>query len=137
MKKIFILITISIFIVSCNRVEKEVQGGWVIDQAYYYDEPVIWDLYGNGMSLRKDKTCHLPAISEFHERTPEEETGTWKVFKKDNISYLEIKTHNWIFNRTFEIQNLRKVQDSISWGYLMKMTLMSDSLKLDCTRPIY
>jgi hypothetical protein len=36
-----------------------------------------------------------------------------------------------------EIRNLRKVQDRDSWGHLMKMTLVSDSLKLDCTRAIY
>lgn len=108
----------------------------MVDQAYYHNEPLIWNLYSNGFDLKKDNTCILP-ISDFSHRHTDKETGTWRAFKKNNKSFIEINTTNDIFNRTFEVKKLRKVQDTVSWGYLMKMTLIADSLKLDCTKALY
>ncbi len=132
-KNLFCFIICCLSLISCNGLEKKVQGCWVIDQAYYNGEPIIWDLYGNGLGLEKDKKCNLPLITGNND----EGTGTWRVFKKGKVSYLEIKpNNNWIFNRTFEIQNLKLVGNDRT-GYLMKMTLVSDSLKLDCTRHVW
>ncbi len=136
MKKILIFTIIIFTLASCNELEKKVQGGWVVDQAYYHDEPVLWDLYSNGIGLNKDNKCNLP-ISDWADRHTDREKGTWKVSKKNGTPYLKINTTNKIFNRTFEIHNLRKVQDTVSWGYLMKMTLTADSIKLDCTKALY
>lgn len=121
---------------ACNTLEKEIQGGWVVDQAYYNNEPLIWNMYGNGVNFKQDNTCILPAINDLQTRTKEEREGKWDVSKKDDKSYLKITTSNEVFNRTFEIHNLRKVQDSVSWGHLMKMTLIADSLKLECTKAL-
>lgn len=135
-KTIFIL-TIILSFYSCNNDNKQIKGGWLVHQAYYNNKPVIWDLYGNNINLRTDNTCLLPEINNFQNRTNDEGIGTWKIFKQDGKQYLEIQTTNKIFRRTFEVYNLRKVQDSVSLGYFMKMTLLSDSLKLECTKIIF
>lgn len=138
MKKTNLIILFAcLFLISCNTLEDKLEGGWVVDQAYYHDEPVRWDLYGNGLGLREDNTCKLPPINMRSKRTPEEEKGTWKAFEENGKTYLQINTENWIFDRTFEVINLRKVQDTVSFGYLMKMTLTADSLKMDCTKALY
>lgn len=137
MKKIFTLIIFTYFIVSCNDIEKQIQGSWVVDQAYYDDEPVLWDLYTNSFDLKDNNICDLPPINRFSERSSEEVIGTWVTFKENGKSYIKINSTNSIFNRTFQIHNLRKVQDTVSWGYLLKMTISSDSLKMDCTKALY
>jgi len=132
-KKATLIICTAVLLIACEGLEDKVEGGWVIDRAYYNDEPVIWDLYTNGFDLREDNTCVLP-ISDWAPRDTHKETGSWEAFKGKGKSYIEISTPNTLFNRTFEVQNLRKVQDMVSRGYLMKMTLVADSLKMDCTK---
>jgi hypothetical protein len=132
-KKALIVSIMSFTIISCNHLEKQLQDGWTIDQAYYNDEPVIWNLYNNYLGLNRDYTCSLPRINI---DAAAEDIGKWKYFQQNDKLYLQISTENWIFNRTFEIRDLRKVGDP-RMGYLMKMTLISDSLKLDCTKPLY
>ena len=136
--KIISLIFLTCFLcAACNSLEEKLEGGWVVDQAYYHDEPVRWDLYTNAFDLNEDYTCELPPINRRSERTLEEQRGTWETFQKNDSTYLQIKTENRIFDRTFRVQNLRKVRESVSWGYLIKMTLIADSLKMDCTKALY
>ncbi len=130
------LFLVFIILVSCNPLENKLEGSWAVDQAYYNDEPVIWDLYSNVIILHENNTCDLPMI-DWEDRHTSKEKGTWNVYKKEGKPYLNINTPNKIFNRTFEIYNLREVRDSVSWGYLMKMTLAADSLKMDCTKALY
>lgn len=130
------LLTFLLILSGCNELEEKLIGSWVVDQAYYHDEPVMWDLYSNGFSLNENHTATLP-ISNWEDRHTDKEKGTWKAFKENGAAYLKIDTKNPIFGRTFEIQDLRRVQDSISLGYLMKMTLVSDSLKMVCTKALY
>jgi len=138
MKKTNLIILLAcLFLISCNQLENKLEGTWAIDQAYYHDEPVRWDLYTNALGLNENNTCNLPPINSRPKRTPNEEKGTWQAFEEKDKAYLEIDTENRIFDRTFEVHNLRKVQDSVSLGYLMKMTLVADSLKLDCTKALY
>ena len=137
MRNIGIVFVIILVFTACGKLERQMHGNWIVTQAYYHNEPVIWDLYHHCMDLREDNKCDLPPINDFKNRTEEEQIGVWRLVNKDNKAYLQIETENWIFNRTFEIHNLRKVQDTVNWGYLMKMTLTSDSLKLDCTRVLY
>lgn len=125
-----------ITLISCNSLEDKLAGGWAVDQAYYNNEPVIWDLYSNGLSLKEDNTCTLPPINTRSMRTIEEEKGTWQVYVDKNKIYLQINTGNRIFNRTFEVTNLREEQDPESLGNLLRMTLKADSLKLDCTKAL-
>lgn len=122
---------------ACNPLERKLEGTWAIDQAYYNDESVDWDLYTNALGINKNKTCDLPPIHPKSERIANEDKGVWTAFEENGKTYLKIETENWIFNRVFEVHNLSKVQDPISLGYLMKMTLSADSLKLDCTRAVY
>ena len=137
-KTILTFIIIGVLVTSCkDNIENELSGSWVVEQAYYNDEVVQWDLYTNAIQLNKDKTCDLPPIHSREERTLNEGKGIWEALEKQGNSYLQIKTENWIFNRTFEIHNLRKVRDNKSFGFLMKMTLTADSLKLDCTKALY
>ncbi len=116
---------------SCNTIEDEIQGEWVFDQAYYNNEPVFWDLCTNGMSLSKDGTCDLPPLNY------DDSKGIWKVIKKNNTIILSIETNNEIFNRNFRVSKLGKVHYPKKRACLIKMTLLSDSLKLECTKIAY
>lgn len=129
-----LFLTLSVF--ACNPLEKKLEGGWVVDQAYYHNEPVLWDLYSNGFDLKPDHSCHLP-IDNWDDRNTVKQTGIWTAFEEKGKIYLRIKTENRIFNREFEVTNLRKVQDTVSFGYLMKITIQADSLKMDCTKALY
>lgn len=134
--QLLIILCVFLLITACNPLKEKLQGGWVIDQAYYHEVPVMWDLYSNALTLRPDNTCHLP-IDDWAYRHTEKEQGIWKVLQQSDSSYLRIETENRIFDRTFQILDLRKVKDMESGGFLMKMTLAADSLKMDCTRAIY
>ena len=136
MKKTLILILIVFSLTACNKLEKQIEGDWAIDQAYINDEPVIWDLFHNGLFLEKDKTCKLPII-DYTYRGSNQEKGTWTVFKENGGRYLQISSENTLFSRVFEVQDLYEVMDERSWGYLLKMTLVSDTLKFDCTKALY
>jgi len=137
MKNLYAFLLLSIFLfTACDDIENQLRGTWVIDKAYINNNPVIWDLIGNAIGLDKDMTCNLPIIY-VDDRHTIKETGTWEIIDKNKVKYLQIKTTNSFFNRTFEISNLRKIQDPVSLGYLMKMTLITDSLRLDCTRELY
>jgi len=133
--KIISLIGLLLFF-SCENLDDNIQGGWVIDQAYYNNTPVTWDLYSNGISLNKDYTCVLP-IGSPEKRHSIKETGTWIYFKKGNENFIKIKTTNEYFNNTFKIQNIHKERDSVSFGFFLKMTLISDNIQLDCTKVLY
>lgn len=137
MKKYLIIVFFASMQFSCNSLKKEIQGTWAIDQAYYHEQPVLWDLCTNTLHFEQNNNCELPPIHIFDEREELESVGIWEVNKEKNIIYLKISTKNEIFNRTFKIHNLRKVRDSVSWGYFLKMSLTSDSLKLDCTKALY
>lgn len=127
---------ILLFLIACNSLENKLEGGWVIDKAYINNKKVIWDLYTNSLNLKNDNKCTLPYDKWEHKNTAKQK-GSWKAFNKNDTLYLKITTKNKYFNRTFRIKNLRKVRDSVSLGLLMKMTLVSDSLKLKCTKAIY
>ena len=184
MKKTIIYIFFIFFITSCNNLEKQIKGMWVVEQAYIYNEPAIWDLLYNGFTIDDKYKCHLPAINflrfndftdnsdslllnELTMNTPtiddndsplllelisetvsqnnilssifdtDEMNGTWKIFKEKKKLYLKISTKNTVFNRKFEVQNLRRERDERTGGYWVKMTLEADSLKIDCARAVY
>jgi len=136
MKNKTILLLIFIALVSCNKVESALQGGWLIEKVYYNNKPVIYDLYSNSFDLKKDNTCWLPS-SAMNENQAGVETGTWESYSIDTISYLKIKSVNKIFNRTFRVLNFRKEMDNKKYGYLLKMTLVADSLKMICEKVPY
>jgi len=121
---------------SCNTIEDEIQGEWVFDQAYYNNEPVFWDLCSNGASLKEDGTCDLPTVN-CDDRNTNKAKGVWEVIEKDSIVILNIKTNNEIFNRNFKVSKLGKVYYPKKRACLIKMTLLSDSLKLECTKIAY
>lgn len=75
--KLPLVITLSpILITSCNSLADKIEGGWVIDQAYYHNRPVVWNLYNNALELNADGNCYLPPINRRSERSKEEEIGT-------------------------------------------------------------
>ncbi len=121
-------------IISCNSRDNEVVGSWVIDSLNYSNKEEL--LYSNGFNLKNDHTCDLP-IWDWTDRHSPMEKGKWEVYDSNDKTYLKITSLNRLFNRNFEITNLSKVRDSASMGYLLKMTLIADSLKIDCTKSLY
>lgn len=134
-KKISVILFL-VVLISCNSLDKKIIGNWVVDKAYWHAEPALWNLYSNGFTLKGDHTCELP-IWDWEDRHSNKQKGTWKVFTQNDSIYLQINTENELFNRTFQVQNLRKERDPESWGYLTKMTLAADSLKMECTGVLY
>jgi len=114
----------------------KIEGNWYVEQAYYYDEPVIWDLYFASFELNSDNTCDLPPIHQNDSLGLNERHGIWDLLKIDESYFIHIKTDNWLFNRKFQIVNMRVVQDSVSYGYFLKMSILSDSLRIDCKKII-
>lgn len=112
------------------------QGGWVIDKAYYHNRHVAYNLLTNSFDLSKDHSCILPAL-QVSERHSDYEKGVWNAYEQNDTIYLHIKTINTIFNRTFKVSNYRTVTDSVSFGQLTKATLSSDSLRFECTKAPY
>jgi hypothetical protein len=131
-KMTFFLILMTILYTACNKFKNELTGGWLIENVYYNNKPVIYDLYTNSFDLNEDNTCNNLPISSINESQPGVETGTWKSYVEKGESYIQIKSKNKIFNRKFRILDLR------SEGNLIKMTIASDSVKLICSKvPIY
>ena len=110
-------------------------GAWTIDRAYYNNKPVAYDLLSNGIDFNKDYTCELPiAIADTNSN---KEKGTYEIIDSIDKSFVRIKTANKIFQRTFEIRNISKELDNAGYGYLTKITLVADTLKLECSKVPY
>ena len=123
---------------ACNKIEEKLIGGWLIEKVYYNNKPVIYDLYTNSFDLNKDGSCSNLPISSTNESQPNVEEGTWKSYIGNDESYLQIKTKNIVFNRKFKILDFRKEQDYKKQGYLLKMTLVADRIKMICSKvPLY
>ena len=124
-----------IIFTSCNDSQKKYEGAWVVGQAYYNNEPVIWDMYSNIFYLNKDNTCELP-IYNTNDRYTGKKTGHWHLLKKGEITYIQIKTKNSIFNRTFKIEKIEQIPHPFAPGDQLKIILTSDSLKFDCFKEL-
>ena len=136
-KTIFIFLIVILFS-GCNGLKEKLIGGWLIEKVYYNNKPVIYDLYSNGFDLNKDNSCSNLPISSVNESQPDLENGTWESYLQNGESYLQIRTKNKIFNRKFKILGFRKELDYKLHGYLLKMTLVADSMKMICAKvPIY
>jgi hypothetical protein len=125
---------ICLFLYSCkvNKVEKYMDGFWIVDSAYYNNETVEWDLNMNGFILLKNKTCTLPYNDYIY--TDSCMYGKWKVHNDNGIIYLKIKTHNILFNKDFKINNLKIIKSNNPHFYKCSMELEADSMKLSCTK---
>ncbi len=131
MKKILSLFFLVLIITSCNDEKNQIQGDWAIDEL-----DANFSIKTNGLNLKKDYTCELPMV-DISERHTDKETGTWSILKKKNSLYLMIKTKNTYFNKCFKIENLKEIKDSTSSGCFVKMTLVADSIIMNCTKVLY
>lgn len=137
MKQLFNAILLLIIIMcSCNVSDTKMQGGWLIESAYYRNKPVRYDLLSNSFELNNDHSCWLPVPpgTELHTAN---ENGMWSTYKSHDTLYLRIETINKIFNRTFSVTNYRVVDDNLKGGMITKATLVSDSLKFECYKASY
>lgn len=135
-RNVAIFLSILFTLSACNISDKKMEGGWVVDKAYFNNKSVTWNLSTNSFELYKDHTCFLP-IGELNQRNTPFEKGIWSAYEKNDSLFLKIKTINTVFNRTFKVSNYRNVRDSVSFGILTKATLSSDSLRLACTKAPY
>lgn len=134
-RRILSISFIYLFIYGCTSYKNQVVGNWHINDVYYHNEPVVYDLPGNYFNLLDNNVCRLP--TQYNEQNTAKEHGQWTYYKKDGISYLNVVTENELFNRTYTIINLEKKQDMESYGYYYEMTLVADSLKMICWRQHY
>jgi len=122
----------------CENDDKEfLYGQWVIDKAYHNNQPVIWDLNSNGIGFYQNDSCSLPAFGSKSTSYSDMKSGTWKLIKKDSSLFIHIETTNSIFNRAFKITNLNQSKGELHLGNYTKMTILSDSMKLKCTKVIH
>ncbi len=135
MKKItfyILIVFLPILNLSCTDIEKQIQGLWQVDQAYVHKEPLDWDLLNNAIALNKDKSCFLPLFDLEHRK--KEENGTWEVYKESDKIYLEIKTGNIIFNKKFEVTDIKIKTFPVDGELFYKMSLKADSITFECSR---
>jgi hypothetical protein len=116
---------------ACNKSEK-IEGGWIINQALYHNNPVIINLSSNAFDLHDDYTCSLP-ISENMINDILTGKGTWSCHENNDTIFCSIKTKNKIFNRNFRVLNYT-VNKKPGLSPIIKATFTSDSLKLECTK---
>lgn len=136
MKKFTIFIILSFCFFACNDFEKQLKGMWVVEQAYIYNEPVGWNLHSNCFHIEDNYNCTLP-VANLNLINSNERVGSWKLVLEKKKYYLVIDSKNELFNRKFEVQNLRKVKDQRTGGFYFKMSLAADSIKFDCMRAVY
>jgi hypothetical protein len=130
------LILILIVFAGCENLDDKIEGFWSVEQAYYHNIPAIWNLPYNAFELNSDKTGLFPHMAIDYSDDIREDAGKWKIKRSDGDYFLQIETTNWLFNRNFQIVNLRVEQDSIGFGYFLKMSLLADSLRIDCKKII-
>lgn len=134
MKKLILLLFFVSIITSCNNTEDIIIGSWAVDSAYYNEEPLIWDLYSNGITFYDDHSCVLPFNNYI--KLENCEKGKWNIEKENNYEYLKITSTNSIFNRSFKINKIefKNIKNSNIKNYHIILT--SDSLKLECFKTI-
>jgi hypothetical protein len=118
-----------------TEIKSKLVGTWAIHQAYINDQPFFWNLIGNSIGLDANDSCNLPILRN-EDRHTIKETGIWELQNKNNRTFIQIRTTNDFFNRTFEIKSFNKVKDQRNGGFLLTMTLESDSLVLDCAKAL-
>ena len=127
---------ILIAFIGCERFDDKIEGFWSVEQAYYHNVPAVWNLPYNAFELNSDKTALFPHMAIDYSDDIREDTGRWEIQRIGGVNFLEIETNNWLFNRNFQIVNLRVEQDSIGFGYFLKMSIQADSLRIDCKKII-
>lgn len=135
MKKTLIFLIFASFF-GCDNLEDKIEGFWTVDQIYFSNAPVAWTLPYNAFELNKDNIAVLPHQPVDFSDFIIEDIGKWELNQVKGIYFLRIETANRLFNRNFQVSNFRIEQDSVSFGYFIKMSLLSDSLKIDCKKII-
>lgn len=131
-----ILSTLLLF--GCNNLisDEKFKGEWDINKVYYLKEANISQrLVLPALLLDKDHSCFLPVSLPMLGDSIYNK-GTWSVYVKDDLMYINIKSKNHIFNKSFQIISYENAQE-ISYGHQSKMTLLSDSLKIVFTKTTY
>lgn len=131
-RKILFFSFLFLFICGCESRKTQIMGYWHINEVFYHNELVIYDLPASFFSLNKDYTCELP--TRYEERNSNKNIGSWSVYTKDKVTYLNVDSENALFNRTYKLESFGKIQDKETKGYLLEMVLVSDSLKMVCWR---
>ncbi len=133
-KKMIACVSFLLLISGCdNKIIDQitVTSGWVI-----YEFDANFQIQTPGLSFEKDHTCHLPMVED-NDYIEKKTQGRWELIKKDTKKYIKITTSNPNFNNIeFEIQSIETIQDPETLGYLGKMVLESDSIKITCYRVI-
>lgn len=132
-RKFFKIVLLILTFLSCNNIEKKVQGHWTIEKMTKGKIDLLQVLYANGFGLKEDHSCTLP-IDNLNDRYSRKETGEWIVFEKSGKEYLQIISENKNFHGTYLITNSEIITDSISLGKLVKISLVSDSITIHCIK---
>jgi hypothetical protein len=128
------LLIVTCILDSCIKVEEDISGYWVVEEAYINKKPFIWEFMDNSIILNSDSTCQIP-FKEDDFFNNEFRTGKWKFYEVDGKMFLQIISKNDFFGRKFQIRNLRN-ENEVSYGYYKKMTLVDDSLEILCVKAV-
>ena len=131
MNKYYYFSLIFLILICCKSpLENKVAGVWVIDA--YEGE---FQLATNGLVLKKDNSCGLPmTYKNNHEYF--KVSGKWEIISNSGKNYLLIHSANHPLCTKYQIVRLETVIDQHSYGNLLKMTLVSEKVKLECTRAL-
>lgn len=113
--------------------EKKIIGVWIINAIYYHDQNLKSKLSVNTITIKKNQTCSLPVVEVTDKNSPKT-IGYWKIMDKDSV--IIIQTPNEIFAGRYTIKKMRLEHDTIVGGESLKMMLISEGLKLYCSKSI-
>lgn len=104
-------------------------SGWVI-----YEFDANFKIKTVGIKFDRDHTCHLPMVNAGDYLT-KRTIGRWEIETKNKRKYIKITSLIRQFNNVkFEIKSIETIQDAQTHGLLLKMILVSDSIKMTCYR---
>ncbi|BDD12866.1 hypothetical protein FUAX_52980 (plasmid) [Fulvitalea axinellae] len=145
-----ICIAISLIMLGCKPRWTHLEGSWSIQFAIINGKKVSkWDLpiSCHYFFLNKDLTCVFPVLLDKHEmeNTRHMCESTWRMFRKDGIMYLEIKSSDdEVFHGVYEITHYGRFRKKNHTGVAVPTVGMrlqtiidkQDTVIFDCVKNI-
>lgn len=111
-----------------SAIEKQVQGIWIIEEAYYQDRDIKDGLMTNVLLIEPNGICETPLVSSADWGN---NRAHWELEENDGRYFLNITTDDIRWNRKYAISFSNRKQGS---AMIPELTLESDSLLLKCSK---
>ncbi len=107
MKKFLVFSAALLILTSCQKIEKKIQGNWIIEEATYQNQDILDILRYNVLSIEMNGTCKTPVIKKENSFSRD---AIWNIEKKDGRHYLIINSDIPTWNQKFQISFKERIQ---------------------------